>query len=750
MSRVQIFARKLILCCSGLVPLTAAIASAQTVTVRSGNGSVGGRDAAVTFLLGPPTGDFNHLFTATDFSNAQAGPAAFIVTPNPAWIPKLPSDPSAQWIGTNSDAGSSGNTALYAVAFTIANPFSSATLTLNFAVDDGIGATNPGILLNGTAICDAYGQGFGSQSTVSCNDVGPLLHVGTNWFYIEGVNQVGAAGLLFSAAITTTESSAPSINAGGVVNAGSGASTVAPGSLAAAFGSFPVSGTSTVSVPSWPTSLGGVSIQFAGGVQAPLYYVSPGQVNLQVPWELAGQSQSSVTAIANAQTSSAQTAKLGPFSPAIFSTNGQGTGQGAILNSTYQLVDSSNPASPGITDIQIYSTGLGAVTNQPATGAPAPTNSLAMTLTAPTLTIGGVPSFVQFSGLAPGWVGLYQVNALVPAAAPSGDSVPVVLSIGGISSNTVTIAVQSPATPNPSPSITGLSPSSAAAGSSALTLTINGSGFIPTSSVTFNGVAHTQSFGSSGQLTIVLTASDLATAGSFATVVTNPPPGGGSSSPVNFNVSPASVPVPPAPTGLSPGSTVPPGVTVNTLTPTLSWNASPGATGYSVAIINNSTEASFVANIATTSIISPTLTSGATYVWSVAAYNASGQSALATPVYFTVAPIQTGVTGTWQGAWGSVPSPNSYGPLSATLTQTGSAVTGTVTLTFSPCFTTGTLSGTISGNTISLTGTFPPQQQVLFSGTTSSTATEAQINGAYAVSSGLCAGDYGIFTVTKL
>ena len=49
---------------------------------------------------------------------------------------------------------------------------------------------------------------------------------------------------------------------------------------------------------------------------------------------------------------------------------------------------------------------------------------------------------VSFSGLAPGYIGLYQINAHVPANAPAGDVVPVVISIGGANSNAVTIAVQ--------------------------------------------------------------------------------------------------------------------------------------------------------------------------------------------------------------------------------------------------------------------------------------------------------------------
>jgi uncharacterized protein (TIGR03437 family) len=58
------------------------------------------------------------------------------------------------------------------------------------------------------------------------------------------------------------------------------------------------------------------------------------------------------------------------------------------------------------------------------------------------VTIGGIVAQVSFSGLAPGAVGLYQVNVQVPVGAPAGDAVPVTLSIGGVDSNTVTIAVQ--------------------------------------------------------------------------------------------------------------------------------------------------------------------------------------------------------------------------------------------------------------------------------------------------------------------
>jgi uncharacterized protein (TIGR03437 family) len=67
---------------------------------------------------------------------------------------------------------------------------------------------------------------------------------------------------------------------------------------------------------------------------------------------------------------------------------------------------------------------------------------LAETTHTVTVTIGSVPATVSFAGLAPGWVGLYQVNVQVPANAPVGNAVPVALSVGGVAANQVTMAVQ--------------------------------------------------------------------------------------------------------------------------------------------------------------------------------------------------------------------------------------------------------------------------------------------------------------------
>ena len=84
----------------------------------------------------------------------------------------------------------------------------------------------------------------------------------------------------------------------------------------------------------------------------------------------------------------------------------------------------------------------------PADGAAAPLNLVLQTAATVTATIGGVNAPVVFSGLTPGLAGLYQVNVQVPAGTPTGDAVPLVLTVTepttGMTaqSNQVTVAVQ--------------------------------------------------------------------------------------------------------------------------------------------------------------------------------------------------------------------------------------------------------------------------------------------------------------------
>ena len=89
----------------------------------------------------------------------------------------------------------------------------------------------------------------------------------------------------------------------------------------------------------------------------------------------------------------------------------------------------------------LFATGLGPVSNTPATGAAAGSNPTSETPTKPIVTIGSVSATVDFSGLAPGFVGLYQLNVVVPLNAPSG-SQDVVIQVGNQASKPVKIAIR--------------------------------------------------------------------------------------------------------------------------------------------------------------------------------------------------------------------------------------------------------------------------------------------------------------------
>jgi len=102
---------------------------------------------------------------------------------------------------------------------------------------------------------------------------------------------------------------------------------------------------------------------------------------------------------------------------------------------------------------------------------------------------------------------------------------------GGGTSNAINLAVN-----NPTPTLTSISPTSTVAGSPAFTLTVNGSGFIASSTVAVNGSSRTTTFVSASQLTAQVTAADISTAGTRSITVVNPTPGGGTSNSQNFNI----------------------------------------------------------------------------------------------------------------------------------------------------------------------------------------------------------------------
>jgi minor extracellular serine protease Vpr len=156
-----------------------------------------------------------------------------------------------------------------------------------------------------------------------------------------------------------------------------------------------------------------------------------------VPWELAGQTSVQMKVNIDQTSGTVVAVPVAAYSPNFFL---DGAGNAAALDENNALVGPSNPAVRGHV-IAVYANGLGPVTNQPASGDPAPSSSLAATTAVPTVTVGGVAATVQFSGLAPGYAGLYQLNVVVPPTAPTGAQ-PMVMNVNGVASNTATVNIQ--------------------------------------------------------------------------------------------------------------------------------------------------------------------------------------------------------------------------------------------------------------------------------------------------------------------
>jgi uncharacterized protein (TIGR03437 family) len=131
-----------------------------------------------------------------------------------------------------------------------------------------------------------------------------------------------------------------------------------------------------------------------------------------------------------------------PGAPSIFRTGTAGpeTGLATITHAdSGQLITPTNPVHLG-DSIVIWATGLGRTSPPIDSGMPAPADPLAGAVIAPTVAIGGVGLDVQYAGLAPGSVGLYQINATVPKSVPQGLEIPLVITQGG-SSTTLSVRV---------------------------------------------------------------------------------------------------------------------------------------------------------------------------------------------------------------------------------------------------------------------------------------------------------------------
>lgn len=190
---------------------------------------------------------------------------------------------------------------------------------------------------------------------------------------------------------------------------------LAPRMIVAIYGSNLAAGTVTVS-----------------GSPLSLDYVSATQINAVLPDSASGLTQLTVQ---NSTGQNTVNVYVGTAAPAIFTQDSSGTGPASALKASDQsLITAGNPLQAGDT-VELYATGLGLTTSS---------NGLDVAVQQPTVTIGGVACSVTFAGAAPGYMGLDQINCMIPSGIASSASVPAVITSGSRTSNTATLAIASP------------------------------------------------------------------------------------------------------------------------------------------------------------------------------------------------------------------------------------------------------------------------------------------------------------------
>jgi uncharacterized protein (TIGR03437 family) len=230
----------------------------------------------------------------------------------------------------------------------------------------------------------------------------------------------------------------------GVVNAADFFPGVSPGMLISVFGGGFSEGSAAASQLPLPYSLADASVT-VNGVPAPILFVSPGQINAQIPWALEAACEEEHTnidiAVETVNGVAHSSAPCSPVQGAVFRFGGRR--QTIAVNPDGSIAAPqgsieglpSRPAREGET-ILVFATGFGPVTPA-ATDGHASMDALRHLDRAPTVEIGGVEAEVSFAGLSPEFVGVVQLNVVVPSGVEPGDVVE--LSIDGAPLPTIAV-----------------------------------------------------------------------------------------------------------------------------------------------------------------------------------------------------------------------------------------------------------------------------------------------------------------------
>jgi uncharacterized protein (TIGR03437 family) len=310
-------------------------------------------------------------------------------------LPQAPAFPSEFLVVSNAPANVSSVAG--ACGATLAFPGVAAAASLVLSTAPGTLCFSPCAGTSSIYEVDGSGAGFLDDLTLADTHI---AYLGSS-----GAQQIsGSPGAWTISALQTT------LFTGGIVNAASLTSDIAPGGIASIFGA----------------GLGGSTVTVNGESAAILAALSF-QINAQIPFDIP--SGTATFAVSSAHGDQAAQAPISPVAPEIFIVS---AGQAAITNQDNTLNTSSNPASRG-SAIVIYGTGFGAVGSS---------DGLSPAKVPLAVIVGGTQVTASFAGLTPGAIGLYQANVTVPLSLPPGLALPLYLKQGAAMSSPVTVAVQ--------------------------------------------------------------------------------------------------------------------------------------------------------------------------------------------------------------------------------------------------------------------------------------------------------------------
>ncbi len=261
-------------------------------------------------------------------------------------------------------------------------------------------------------------------------DVPPRTNIGLASLFLSH----GGSTTAYSGALILTPAK-PVFTSAGVVNAFTfTGSNIAPGEDISIFGASIGPANALANTPdatgTYSTSLGGVGVTF-DGQPAPLFYVSQGQINVQAPVELAGKTSTQVVVNYGGAQSDAVNVAVAPISAGLYPTP---------VNDDDGRLNSAQHAAKRGSYILLYGTGQGLVNPSVGTGKAAPSPNLAYAGPT-TVTIGGQTVTPYFSGLAPGFVGLWQISVQIPPGLPPGIA-QVSVTVNGSQTAPISVSVQ--------------------------------------------------------------------------------------------------------------------------------------------------------------------------------------------------------------------------------------------------------------------------------------------------------------------